>query len=48
MKCPCSTCVRVKDPSKCENKQCDQWRKWFVHEWARLHGKFAGSIQKEN
>ena len=34
---PCLTCTRVSDPRACENKECRQWRQWFVERWALIH-----------
>lgn len=33
---PCLTCTRVKDPHNCENKNCREWREWFVRKWEEL------------
>ena len=30
---PCMRCERVSDPRQCEDKNCAQWRKWFVEKW---------------
>ena len=35
---PCTTCSRVKCPADCENKQCQTWRRWFLHRWSQIHG----------
>lgn len=34
---PCLRCTRVADPRNCENKNCQLWRKWFLHRWAQIH-----------
>lgn len=34
---PCTTCVRVKDPKACENKNCKAWIEWFLRRWEELH-----------
>lgn len=36
MKKPCLTCSRVKDPGNCENKNCNEWRRWFISRWDRM------------
>ena len=36
MKKPCLTCTRVKDPENCENKKCNEWRRWFICRWDRM------------
>ena len=33
---PCVTCRRVKEPSDCENKNCQVWRQWFIGRWDQL------------
>lgn len=33
MTCPCNRCERVDDPHLCENKDCRQWRRWFIEKW---------------
>lgn len=30
---PCLHCERVRDPRNCENKQCNEWRTWFIDRW---------------
>ena len=40
IKYPCTDCTRVKDRAGCENKQCKEWRDWFIQKWEELrHGK---------
>ncbi len=34
---PCVFCTRVRNPEDCENKNCPQWRAWFLAKWALLH-----------
>ena len=34
---PCLTCTRVKNPKNCENKNCQEWREWFIKKWSELH-----------
>lgn len=36
MTCPCNRCVKVADPHQCENKDCRQWRQWFIEKWDAL------------
>ena len=33
MNSPCLTCTRVKNPQDCENKNCGDWRRWFIARW---------------
>ena len=35
-KYPCAYCKRVKDPEKCDNKNCAVWQKWFLRKWEAL------------
>ena len=37
---PCRTCTRVADPGKCEDKNCLQWRRWFVDRWDAMRRQF--------
>lgn len=37
---PCRTCIRVVDPVRCEDKNCQQWRKWFIHRWDAMRRQF--------
>ena len=30
---PCLTCQRVRDPKNCENKMCEEWRRWWIGRW---------------
>lgn len=30
---PCLCCQRVADPRNCDNKNCVQWRQWFLARW---------------
>ena len=34
---PCVGCVRVKEPDKCENKNCKVWKAWFLRRWAEIY-----------
>ena len=34
---PCEGCTRVRDPDSCENKNCKEWKAWFLHRWAAIH-----------
>lgn len=43
---PCRTCVRVRDPENCENKRCNEWRRWFLRRWDLIHS--YPRRQKEN
>ena len=42
---PCKTCRRVKNPRECENKNCRQWRDWFVKSWDQA--RMAPVLQRE-
>ena len=42
---PCLRCTRVKDPGNCENKNCKQWRGWFIDAWERARNNPA--LQRE-
>ena len=33
---PCLRCTRVKDPRNCENKNCQDWRRWFICRWEQI------------
>lgn len=37
-KYPCDTCVKVGDPNMCENKNCKDWKHWFLRRWAEIQG----------
>lgn len=45
---PCERCSRVHNPDVCENKNCKDWKKWFLHRWAEIHryGKQHGCTGK--
>ena len=34
---PCLTCVKVKEPEKCEYKLCKEWSAWFLRRWEEIH-----------
>ena len=34
---PCSICTKCQDPNKCENKNCKDWKAWFLDRWKKLH-----------
>ena len=36
---PCLTCIRVKDPSNCENKTCKLWKAWFIRTWEAMRDR---------
>lgn len=36
-KSPCLTCVKVKEPDKCEYKLCKEWSAWFLRRWAQIN-----------
>lgn len=44
---PCSTCVRTKDPIRCENKNCNPWKKWFLERWNEMHEAYKEFIKEE-
>lgn len=33
---PCKSCTRAKDPNKCENKKCPDWKDWFLSRWYEM------------
>ena len=37
---PCKTCIRVADPACCEDKNCRQWRQWFIDRWDAMRRQF--------
>lgn len=39
IKYPCKTCTRVQDPHLCSNKNCEEWKEWFLFVWNRMHKK---------
>ena len=41
-KYPCKTCTKVKYPDKCENKKCDEWKKWFINRWSEIRRHYNG------
>lgn len=34
--CPCDRCVKVPNPSNCENKNCKAWKEWWLKRWEAL------------
>ena len=34
---PCESCTRVRDRENCENKNCREWRNWFLKRWELIH-----------
>lgn len=34
---PCVLCTRVSDPKNCENKNCPDWRSWWLGRWDLIH-----------
>ena len=39
---PCETCTKVKEPAKCENKLCKDWKAWFLRRWAAIQSYTKG------
>ncbi len=35
---PCARCTRVRNPDSCENKNCKDWKAWFLRRWAGIYG----------
>ncbi len=33
---PCLTCISVERPGECVNKNCGDWRKWFMQRWNEM------------
>ena len=34
---PCESCTRIYDPDACENKNCKDWKAWFLRRWAAIY-----------
>ena len=34
---PCLTCMRVKNPRACDDKDCKVWQNWFLSRWELIH-----------
>lgn len=34
---PCEGCTRVANPKGCENKNCKEWKAWFLRRWAVIY-----------
>lgn len=45
MNSPCARCTKVSDPRSCDNKDCRQWRKWFLEKWDAM--RVAPRLQME-
>ena len=45
MKSPCETCIRVRDPQACENKNCKDWQAWFLDRWETMRQTVRHQIQ---
>ena len=43
---PCFDCKRVKNPKECENKNCQVWRRWFIHRWESLRAGVRNQMEK--
>lgn len=37
---PCTNCRRTEDPGQCDNKDCRQWRAWFLQSWEQLRRRY--------
>ena len=35
---PCKTCTRVKDPMNCSNRNCADWKKWYLNRQKQING----------
>jgi len=33
---PCNTCKCVAYPRRCENKECQAWREWWIERWEQI------------
>lgn len=44
MNSPCSTCIRVREPNKCENKTCKEWQAWFINRWDAMRANVRAQI----
>lgn len=36
MQKPCLSCTRSPNPLECEQKNCQQWQRWFIESWDSL------------
>lgn len=45
MNSPCETCIRVRDPQICENKNCKDWQAWFLDRWETMRQSVRHQIQ---
>lgn len=45
---PCERCTRIADPENCENKNCKDWKAWFLRRWRAIHafGQRYGAEKK--
>lgn len=43
---PCKTCTRVNDPYNCGNKDCVDWKEWFLSTWNRMHKKYRQAAKQ--
>lgn len=40
-KYPCEGCSREPNPRQCDNKECKQWRRWFLGAWEQTRQRFG-------
>lgn len=45
-KYPCRTCTRVQVPHSCSNKNCEEWKEWFLSVWNRMHKKYRKAAKQ--
>lgn len=44
---PCDNCTRVKQPKYCGNKNCLDWREWFIRQWDGMRKDNPAPKEKE-
>lgn len=43
---PCMRCVKVEDPTACNNKDCAAWRKWYISRWDDMRFSVRGGMER--
>lgn len=41
---PCAHCRRLNEPENCENKECLQWRSWFIGWWDAMRAQYLSRV----
>ena len=44
---PCKNCTRVKEPVLCCDKNCGEWRNWFIARWEAMRKNNAPTSEIE-